>query len=68
LVAAATYLRLRLRFSSQRPSAGLTDRYGMPEDVPSKVIKTDRLGRQEVYRTDRYGMPIGAPIDEQIIE
>ena len=24
------------------------------EDIPSKVIKTDRLGRQQVYRTDRY--------------
>jgi len=68
LVAAATYLRLRLRFPSQRPSAGSTDRYGMPVDTPSKVIKTDILGRQKVYRTDRYGMPIGDPIDERIVE
>jgi hypothetical protein len=45
-----------------------TDRYGMPEDIPSKVIKTDRLGRQEVYRTDRYGMPSGDPIDEKNLE
>jgi hypothetical protein len=50
LVAAATYLRLRLRyqlvavatylpkprFSSQRPSAGSTDRYGMPIGDPIK--------------------------------
>ena len=40
----------------------------MPVDIPSKVIKTDILGHQEVYRTDRYGMPIGDPIDEKIFE
>jgi hypothetical protein len=45
-----------------------TDRYGMPVDIPSKVIKTDILGRQKVYRTDRYGMAIGDPIDERIVE
>ena len=45
-----------------------TDRYGMPEDIPSRVIKTDALGRQEIYNTDRYGMPIGDPIDEKILE
>ena len=45
-----------------------TDRYGLREDIPSRVIKTDRRGRQEVYRTDRYGMPIGDPIDEKILE
>lgn len=40
----------------------------MPEDIPSRVIKTDALGRQEIYNTDRYGMPIGEPIDEKILE
>ena len=40
----------------------------MREDIPSRVIKTDRRGRQEVYRTDRYGMPIGDPIDDKILE
>ena len=34
----------------------------MREDIPSRVIKTDRRGRQEVYRTDRYGMPSGGPM------
>jgi hypothetical protein len=42
---------------SLRLSAGLTDRYGMPEDTPSRVIKTDR-----------YGIPIGDPIHERILE
>ena len=40
----------------------------MREDIANRVIKTDRRGRPEVYRTDRYGMPIGDPINEQIIE
>jgi hypothetical protein len=40
LVAAATYLP-KPRFSSQRSSAGLTDRYGMPigDPIEERIIE-----------------------------